>query len=124
MSGHLPVMLDPSHATGKRSLVPAVSRAGVAIGYVLHDIAVLIMLVGIWVHIYLSTVGQPGTLRAMTRGVVTRAWAWTHHPAWYGDATGRDPREDYNRAAERQRERRRQSETSAPDTQAQEHEQG
>jgi 3-deoxy-7-phosphoheptulonate synthase len=26
------VILDPSHATGKRSLVPAVSRAGVAIG--------------------------------------------------------------------------------------------
>ena len=29
---HLPVILDPSHATGKRSLVPALSRAGVAIG--------------------------------------------------------------------------------------------
>ena len=29
---HLPVILDPSHATGKRSLVPAVARAGVAIG--------------------------------------------------------------------------------------------
>src|SRR5246127_4808694 len=29
---HLPIILDPSHATGKRSLVPAVSRAGVAIG--------------------------------------------------------------------------------------------
>ena len=29
---HLPVILDPSHATGKRRLVPAVSRAGVAIG--------------------------------------------------------------------------------------------
>jgi len=29
---HLPVILDPSHATGRRSLVPAVSRAGVAIG--------------------------------------------------------------------------------------------
>jgi 3-deoxy-7-phosphoheptulonate synthase len=29
---HLPVMLDPSHATGKRSLVPALARAGVAIG--------------------------------------------------------------------------------------------
>jgi 3-deoxy-7-phosphoheptulonate synthase len=26
------VILDPSHATGKRSLVPALSRAGVAIG--------------------------------------------------------------------------------------------
>jgi 3-deoxy-7-phosphoheptulonate synthase len=29
---HLPVILDPSHATGKRSLVPPVSRAGAAIG--------------------------------------------------------------------------------------------
>src|ERR1700752_1307573 len=29
---HLPIILDPSHATGKRSLVPAVAHAGVAIG--------------------------------------------------------------------------------------------
>jgi 3-deoxy-7-phosphoheptulonate synthase len=29
---HLPVLLDPSHAAGKRSLVPALARAGVAIG--------------------------------------------------------------------------------------------
>ena len=29
---HLPIVLDPSHATGKRSLVPALARAGVAIG--------------------------------------------------------------------------------------------
>ena len=29
---HLPVILDPSHATGKRSLVPAMSRAAVAAG--------------------------------------------------------------------------------------------
>jgi 3-deoxy-7-phosphoheptulonate synthase len=29
---HLPVILDPSHATGKRSLVPALGRAAVAIG--------------------------------------------------------------------------------------------
>jgi 3-deoxy-7-phosphoheptulonate synthase len=29
---HLPVILDPSHATGKRSLVPPLCRAGVAIG--------------------------------------------------------------------------------------------
>jgi len=29
---HLPILLDPSHATGRRSLVPALSRAGVAIG--------------------------------------------------------------------------------------------
>ena len=29
---HLPVIVDPSHATGKRSLVPSLSRAAVAIG--------------------------------------------------------------------------------------------
>jgi 3-deoxy-7-phosphoheptulonate synthase len=29
---HLPVILDPSHATGRRSLVPPLARAGVAIG--------------------------------------------------------------------------------------------
>ena len=29
---HLPVIVDPSHATGKRSLVPPLSRAAVAIG--------------------------------------------------------------------------------------------
>src|SRR5579884_4525937 len=29
---HLPVIVDPSHATGKRSLVPALSRAAVAVG--------------------------------------------------------------------------------------------
>jgi 3-deoxy-7-phosphoheptulonate synthase len=28
----LPVLLDPSHAAGKRSLVPALARAGAAIG--------------------------------------------------------------------------------------------
>jgi 3-deoxy-7-phosphoheptulonate synthase len=29
---HLPIILDPSHATGRRSLVPALARAGVAVG--------------------------------------------------------------------------------------------
>jgi 3-deoxy-7-phosphoheptulonate synthase len=29
---HLPVILDPSHAAGKRSLVPAIARAAVAVG--------------------------------------------------------------------------------------------
>jgi 3-deoxy-7-phosphoheptulonate synthase len=29
---HLPVIVDPSHASGRRSLVPALARAAVAIG--------------------------------------------------------------------------------------------
>lgn len=29
---HLPIIVDPSHATGRRSLIPATARAGVAVG--------------------------------------------------------------------------------------------
>jgi cytochrome b subunit of formate dehydrogenase len=38
----------------------------------------------------------------MTRGTVEKRWAWTHHPAWYRRATGRDPRADYADAVQRQ----------------------
>ena len=65
-------------------------RTMVAISYVIHDIAALVMLFGIFFHIYLSTFGEPGTIQAMTRGTVSEAWAWTHHPAWYQEVTGRD----------------------------------
>ncbi len=66
-------------------------RWPVAISYVLHDISALIMLGGIFIHIYLSTIGEPGTFQAMTRGAVSEPWAWTFHPAWYREVTGRDP---------------------------------
>ena len=82
-------------------------RILVAISYVLHDIAALVMLAGFIIHIYEGTAAQPGTFQSMTRGTVRKEWAWTHHPAWYADETGRDPREDYRRAVERQSERRR-----------------
>ena len=76
-------------------------RWPVAIGYVLHDCSALIMLAGIFVHIYLSTIGEPGTMQAMTRGTVSEAWAWTHHPAWYQQMTGRDPQAALEEARQR-----------------------
>lgn len=82
-------------------------RIAVAVSYVLHDIAALVMLAGFIIHIYEVTAAQPGTFQSMTRGTVREEWAWTHHPAWYADVTGRDPREDYNRAVERQADRGR-----------------
>ena len=66
-------------------------RILVAISYVLHDISALVMLGGIFIHIYLSTIGEPGTFQAIIRGAVSEAWAWTFHPAWYKEVTGRDP---------------------------------
>ena len=68
-------------------------RILVAISYVLHDISALIMLFGIFIHLYESTFGIPGTFRAMTRGTVTENWAWTYHPAWYKQVTGRDAKQ-------------------------------
>jgi formate dehydrogenase subunit gamma len=72
-----------------------VNRWVVAVSYVVHDLAALAMLAGFIIHIYEGTAAQPGTFQAMTNGTVTKEWAWTHHPAWYADVTGRDPREDY-----------------------------
>ena len=76
-------------------------RITVAISYVLHDISALIMLAGIFIHIYQSTFGEPGTFQAMTRGAVSEAWAWTFHPAWYKEVTGRDPVEACEEARRR-----------------------
>jgi formate dehydrogenase subunit gamma len=73
-------------------------RITVAVGYVLHDVAALVMLVGFIVHVYEGTAAQPGTFASMTRGTVQRRWARIHHPAWYRRVTGCDPRADPDRS--------------------------
>ena len=79
----------------------------VAVSYVLHDIAALVMLGGFIIHIYEGTAHQTGTFRSMISGTVTEKWAWTHHPAWYRAVTGRDPREAYDREKRQQLDRER-----------------
>lgn len=66
----------------------------VAVSYVLHDIAALVMLAGFIIHIYEGTAAQPGTFRSMVDGTVTDDWARTHHPAWYKDVTEGDSRDE------------------------------
>ena len=80
-------------------------RWPVAASYILHDIFALIMLGGIFIHIYLSTIGEPDTFQSMIRGAVSEAWAWTFHPAWYKQVTGRDPAQ----ACEEARQQRKAS---------------
>jgi formate dehydrogenase subunit gamma len=84
-----------------------VPRWSVAVSYVLHDLAALVMLAGFIVHVYEGTAAQPGTFQSMTNGTVTKAWAWTHHPGWYSRVTGRNAREDYQAARRAQDERER-----------------
>ena len=62
--------------------------------YFFHDVMALIMLGGFIIHLYEGSAGIPGTFRGMMHGTVTRAWARTHHPAWYREVTGADPKPD------------------------------
>ena len=62
-----------------------VPRWLVAVSYVFHDLAGLLMLAGFIIHVYEGTAAQPGTFQSMVDGTVSRDWARTHHPAWYLD---------------------------------------
>jgi formate dehydrogenase subunit gamma len=51
-----------------------------------HAVCALILICAIIVHIY-SAIWVKGSVRAMTRGVVTPGWAWKHHRAWFRERT-------------------------------------
>jgi len=50
--------------------------------FMLHAMSVFVLASFLMVHIYLGTIGNPGTIQAMLYGWVTRAWAETHCPRW------------------------------------------
>ncbi len=54
-----------------------------------HAVMAFIMFVGIGVHVY-AAFWTKGSMRAMTRGTVSRAWARFHHPGWYARMVGKD----------------------------------
>lgn len=49
---------------------------------VVHALTAFVAIIAIIVHVY-AAIWTPGTLRAMTRGTVTAAWARHHHAAWF-----------------------------------------
>src|ERR1700736_1142627 len=48
----------------------------------LHAVCGFVLICAIIVHIY-AAIWVKGSIRAMTRGTVTRGWAWKHHHAWF-----------------------------------------
>ena len=60
----------------------------IRIAAVVHAASAFVLMVGIVVHIYSAIFWVRGSLRAMTRGTVTHAWAKHHHPLWYRRVTG------------------------------------
>lgn len=57
----------------------------------LHAAMAFVMFVGIGVHVY-AAYWTKGSIRAMTRGTVSRAWARFHHPGWYAKVAGKGQR--------------------------------
>ena len=54
----------------------------VRLAVLLHAVCAFVMITGIIVHIY-AALWIRGTVGAMVRGTVSRAWARKHHPGWY-----------------------------------------
>ena len=56
------------------------------VAVLIHALAAFVLTAGVLVHIY-AVIWIKGTLRGMTRGSVTRAWAKHHHPGWYREVS-------------------------------------
>jgi formate dehydrogenase subunit gamma len=61
---------------------PSFSPPARRVAGLVHAVSAFIMFVGIGIHWYAADWTR-GSIRAMVRGTVTRAWARFHHPAWY-----------------------------------------
>ena len=50
--------------------------------YVLHALGFVVIFAFFFVHLYLVTIGAPGSAPAMFTGWVTKAWVKKQHPKW------------------------------------------
>jgi len=68
---------------------PAIAAPAKRVAGLLHAVMAFVMFVGIGIHVY-AAYWTKGSIRAMTRGTVTRAWARLHHPGWYARIAGKE----------------------------------
>ena len=64
-------------------------RAIVQLSLLLHGLLFVVFVMLMVVHVYLTTVGNPGTLEGMLYGNVRKIWAKRHHPKWYKEIEGK-----------------------------------
>lgn len=57
-------------------------RVWMQVGHLLHNLAFIVLVTAVPLHVYLGTAANPGTFRGMTRGTVTLSWAKRHHGKW------------------------------------------
>ena len=61
----------------------AFGRAFTQFSLMLHAFFFVLFIIGAIVHIYLATIGNPGTMEGMLYGRVRRIWARKHASKWY-----------------------------------------
>jgi formate dehydrogenase subunit gamma len=61
----------------------------VRLAILLHEIAFIVVGAGFIVHVYMGTIGVPGSLSSMITGKVSALWAASHHPKWFKQIIGR-----------------------------------
>ncbi len=66
--------------------------AVVRLSLLVHGSLFVLFVMMVVVHAYLTTIGNPGTLGSMIYGNVTKGWARMHHPRWFDEVKGKDPR--------------------------------
>jgi formate dehydrogenase subunit gamma len=82
----IPVLLVSGFIIWQPYFAPGFSVGTARIASLLHALAAFIAIITIIVHIY-AAYWTKGSIRAMTRGTVTKAWARHHHPAWYKEVS-------------------------------------
>lgn len=66
-------------------------RLIVQLSLMIHGLIFVCSIMFVVVHVYLATIGNPGTIEAMLYGNVASRWARKHHPKWYKEVTGNNP---------------------------------
>ncbi|MBE0501274.1 MAG: formate dehydrogenase subunit gamma, partial [Desulfuromonadales bacterium] len=68
----------------------AMDRGLTQFSLMLHGLFFILFMMGAVVHIYLATIGNPGTVDGMLWGQVKKVWAKKHANKWYKEVTGKD----------------------------------
>jgi formate dehydrogenase subunit gamma len=68
----------------------AMARGLTQMSLMLHGLFFVLIMMGAVVHIYLATIGNPGTVDGMLWGNVKKIWAKKHASKWYKEVAGDD----------------------------------
>ncbi len=82
----VPALLVSGFIMWQPYFAPAFPIALARLAVVVHAFAAFIAVVTIIAHVY-AGIWTRGSIRSMTRGTVTAAWARQHHPGWYKEVS-------------------------------------